>query len=476
MSSTRTKSLIFAAAILFPSAGLMAQTSNPATEITERVVKSRAIEAVIWGMPAVNYDRMYQAALGAGAGPNQIVYWSRTIDWKSQLLTPNPNTIYLLPFMNTRDVGPVVLEIPPVEGGAAIVGTVDDVWQMPYEDVGAAGADLGKGGKYLILPPDFAGTVPDGYIPIASKTYETYGLLRSNIEVDSEAGIAKAVAYAKRIKLYPLSEAGNDPQTTFVDAIDDLYDATIPYDLRFYESLNRIVQTEPWLTRDKAMIDTLRSIGIEKGKPFNPDARTKSVLTEAIAEANVWLDYKYDASFSGVYGFNEGTNWALPVYPDMVPEAQSGYAGPDTYPVDARGVTYTFIFFAPKDLGAGQFYFFGIKDSKGKDLEGGSTYRLRVPANAPVQQYWSVVAYDRVTHALIRDMPSAAIASNMPEVQENTDGSVDVWFGPRAPAGKESNWIPTNADGRFELVFRFYAPEPALFDKTWVLPDLEKMD
>ncbi len=153
-----------------------------------------------------------------------------------------------------------------------------------------------------------------------------------------------------------------------------------------------------------------------------------------------------------------------------------GYTNPDSYSVDARGVTYSFIFFAPKHLGEGQFYFFVIHDNRGNDLEGSNTYRLRVPANAPVRQYWSVVVYDRETHALIREMPSSSRASNMPDVQQNADGSVDVWFGPEAPAGKESNWIPTNADGRFEVLFRFYGPEPALFDKTWVLPDLVRVN
>lgn len=149
---------------------------------------------------------------------------------------------------------------------------------------------------------------------------------------------------------------------------------------------------------------------------------------------------------------------------------------PDSYPVDARGVTYTFVFFAPKNLGAGQFYFFAIKDKDGDDLEGRNTYRLRIPVDTPVKQYWSVVAYDRATHALIRDTQSSSLASNMPDLQKNADGTVDLWFGPKAPEGKESNWIPTKADGRFEALFRFYGPEQPLFDKTWVLPDIEKVN
>ncbi len=345
---------------------------------------------------------------------------------------------------------------------------------MPIEDVGVAGVDKGKGGKYLILPPDYVDKVPDGYIPMPSYTYQTFGILRSNIENDSDAGIAKAAEYSRQVKLYPLSQAAEAPPTKFVDVIDVLFDANIPYDLRFFESLDRIVQTEPWLTRDKAMIDTLRSIGIEKGKAFNPDERTQRILNDAIAEAQAWLDAQYEAGFS--VPFNEGTHWAMPVFPEFLPEAQGAYVSPDSYPVDARGVTYTFVWFAPKNLGAGQFYFFTIRDKKGDDLEGRNTYRLRVPADAPVNQYWSAVAYDRATHALIRDMPSSSRASNMPDLQKNADGTVDVWFGPKAPEGKESNWIPTKADGRFEAIFRFFGPEQPLFDKTWVLPDIEKVE
>ena len=222
------------------------------------------------------------------------------------------------------------------------------------------------------------------------------------------------------------------------------------------------------------MIETLKSIGIVKGKPFDPDEQTQKILKDAIAEAHAWIDAQYDAGFSTP--FNEGKRWALPIFPDFLPEAQVGYTSPDTYPVDARGVTYSFVFFAPKNLGAGQFYFFAIKDKDGNDLDGRNTYRLRIPANAPVRQYWSVVLYDRVTHALIRDTQSSSLASNMPNLQKNTDGTVDLWFGPRSPEGRESNWIPTKADGRFEALFRFYGPEQSLFDKTWVLPDIEKAE
>src|SRR6476661_8914859 len=148
-------------------------------ELDERMLHRRAIEAVIWGMPAVNYDLMYRAAVREANGDfNQVIYWSRLPDWKIQTLTPNPDSIYLTPFINTKDVGPVVLEIPPADEGS-ITGTVMDLWQSPLEDVGPAGVDKGQGGKYLILPPGCKDEVPEGHIPMASDTYEGYALLRS---------------------------------------------------------------------------------------------------------------------------------------------------------------------------------------------------------------------------------------------------------------------------------------------------------
>jgi hypothetical protein len=233
-----------------------------AEDLARRTVERRAIEAINWGLLAVNLDMMLQAMINNAKGkPNQIVYWSRLPDWKNQTLTPNPDVIYLMPFFNTKEVGPMVLEIPPA-GDGSITGTIMDAWQSALEDVGPAGVDHGKGGKYLILPPDYKGMTPDGYIVLPSMTYQGYALLRSNLASASEADVAKAVAYGKRIKFYPFSQAGNPAATTFVDAIDVVYDATIPYDVRFFQSLDRVVQTEPWLERDKVMIDMLKSLGI----------------------------------------------------------------------------------------------------------------------------------------------------------------------------------------------------------------------
>jgi len=234
-----------------------------------------------------------------------------------------------------------------------------------------------------------------------------------------------------------------------------VFEANIPYDARFFDSLDRMVQYEPWLMRDKAMIDPRRTIGIEKGKPFRPDETTRRISNRAANDAHTWLDLKYESMFSPYYDGHR--------------------SNPDSYPVDERGVVYAMAFFSPKHAGVGSFYLMAINDTQGRPFDGGSTHHLHVPANARVKQYWSATVYDRATHGLIRNLPTSSRSSQTPGLEQNADGSVDIYFGAKAPLKKEMNWVPTKRGGQFEVLFRFYGPEKALFDKTWVLPDIELM-
>ncbi len=460
-------------------AGLLpaAQIEPPSFgEIERQILHHRAIQAVIWGMPAVNRDLMLQAMLReTKARSNQMLFWSRLLDWKNQTLTPNTDVIYLTPHFDTKEVGPVILEIPPADGGV-INGTVMDAWQTPLEDVGPAGADRGQGGKYLILPPGYGRKVPNGYIALPSSTYQGYALLRSIRKSGSAADLAKAVEYAQQIKIYPMSQAGNPPPTTFVDAAGVLYDATIPYDVRFFESLDRVIQYEPWLDRDRALIDTLRTLGIEKGKAFAPDANMVQALNAAAQHAHVYLDGKYNQVVT-CGAFAAGSRWSFPESMGAVfKSAGAQFAERDIYPVDDRGLLLSFIFFLPKRMGEGQFYLMCVVDKEGNTLDGSKTYRLNVPANPPVMQYWSATLYDRNSHALIREVSHSGRSSQSPGLRANADGTVDLYFGPKAPAGEESNWTPTDPKGKFEILFRFYGPQPSLFEKTWVLPDIEPVN
>jgi hypothetical protein len=440
---------------------------------TDRLSQNRAVEAVIWGMPAVNYDLMLQEMLAKTQGKvNQVIYWGKPLDWHNQTLTPNPDVIYLMVFFNTKDVGPMVLEVPPGDAEASLTGNIDTVWQTALEDVGLNGVDKGAGGKFVILPPGYKEPIPSGYTALPSDTYGSYALLRSNMKSHSDADVAASIAYGKRVKVYPLSAAANPPETVFTDVKDVDYDSTIRYDGSYFVNLDRIVQGERWIDRDRAMIDQLRTIGIEKGRPFAPDAAKQQVLTAAIGEAKAVLEQRYDVGFPP---FFPNSQWMYPTLQAAIEGQGTTYADRDKYAVDARALLYTYGYIAIKRPGTAQFYLVSIRDKDGRGFDGGHAYRFHVPPDAPVNQFWSVTAYDRQTHALIKNMPRASRASNAAELQKNTDGSVDIYFGPKGPAGKESNWVPTDSQRGFELMLRVYGPKKQFFDKAWVLPNVEKI-
>jgi hypothetical protein len=456
-----------------PAAVAGVTPSAPAADPHRDWIAHRAAEAAIWGMPAVNYDLMRQQMLTkTQAKENQVIYWGRPLDWHNQTLTPNPDTIYFMTFLNTKETGPLVVEIPPAGTDGSINANFVNVWQRPLEDAGAHGIDQGKGVRFVILPPGYSGELPKDLHRLEPGTYGSYALIRSTLASHSDADVASAVAYGKQVRVYPLSSVAAPPETTFVDVAGVDFDSTIRYDASFFDNLNRVVQDEPWLPRDSVMIDQLRTLGIEKGKPYAPGSDVTPALQAGIGIAQRRLAETYDKGFPAFY---DGTHWTLPADPLLIRAAQADFAEPDAYPVDARGLAYTYAYIGIKRMGAGQFYIISIKDKEGVALDGGASYRLHVPANVPVEQYWSVTAYDRQTHALIRNMSRASRASNIADLARNEDGSVDLYFGPAAPQGKESNWIPTDPQRGFEVMFRAYGPKKAFMDKQWTLPDLERL-
>lgn len=463
-------------AALFVSSASVTQAkdnhSYSAADLANRIVERRAVEATIWGMPAVNTNLMMQEMLSkTTAKVGQVVYWGRPLDWHNQTLTPNPDALYFMVFFDTKD-GPVVLDLPASNADGSFNGNIVNTWQMPLEDAGLLGVDKGAGGKFVILPPDYADKVPEGYIPLQSDTFGGYMLFRANLISHAEADVEKAIAYGKTMKVYPLMQAASPNETVFIDAKDVTFDSTIKYDASFFDHLNQVVQDNPWLQRDRAMIDQLKSLGIEKGRPFSPDKRTTKLLTAGAQEAKAILEGMYDKGWGT---FFEGRQWRPAGAADVIKVQATAYADPNAYPVDLRGMTYTYGYVGIKRLGTGQFYLISIRDKNGNPLDGGKNYRLHVPPNVPIEQYWSVTAYDRQTHALIRNMSRASRASNSSEVMKNDDGSVDIYFGSKAPTGKESNWVPTDPKRGFELMFRLYAPKKEFFDKVWVLPDVEPL-
>lgn len=458
-----------------PTTGSTAAPKAPVAAADARATleTQRAAQAAIWGMPVVNYDLMRQQMLTRTTGKaNQVIYWGRPLDWHNQTLTPNPDTIYSMAFFDTRKTGPLVMEIPAASEAGSLNANIVNAWQAPLQDAGPLGEDQGKGMKLLILPPDYTGKPPAGYTVVQPGTYGGYALIRSNLKSHSDEDVARSIAYARQVKLYPLSQAAHPPETVFTDVGQADFDATIRYDETLFDNLNHVVQEEPWLDRDRAMIDVLKSIGIEKGKPYDPGPELKQRQREGAELARAYLAELYDEGFPAFY---EGTHWMYPTQPDLVKAAAGGFSDPDQYPVDYRGLAYSYAYVGIKHLGAGQFYMITTRDKDGNPFDGARTYRLHVPANPPVSQYWSVTAYDRQSHALIRNMPRASRASNADDLVKNEDGSVDLFVGPKPPAGKDANWIPTDPQRGFELMFRAYGPDKSFYDKQWTLPDLEPL-
>ncbi len=287
-----------------------------------------------------------------------------------------------------------------------------------------------------------------------SNTYQGYALLRSVLKSGSDADVAQAITYSTRVRLYPLAQADDPPETKYLDATGVVFDSTIRYDLCFFEALNAMIQAEPWLERDKAMIDPLKTIGIERGKRFEPDATTKQILEQAILEAKAW----FEANYGVLPPFYDGAHWFFPIGEEMHRNVMSFWTTPDSYPIDNGGLAYTFAFFSGVHVGEAQYYLMSIHDADGEPLDGNASHRLRVPTDAPVTQYWSMTVYNRATHTFIREAARVGRSSQAPGLHTNTDGSADIYFGPTPPTDQEPNWVPTDPNGRFEVLARFYGP------------------
>lgn len=440
-------------------------------ELRCRTLERRAVEAAIWGMPIVSVHAMREAFFrDAKAKYNDIVFWSKPSDWQNQTTTPNASARYVYFNFNTLPDGPVVLEIPAAVG-AGLFGTLLDAWQVPLADVGPAGEDLGRGGKYLLLPPDFKGDTPAGYIVVHSQTYNGYALFRAIPKTSSYEDVAGAIALVKQLRLYPLSKADAPPEQRFIDMAGRMFDGIVGMDESFYANLAKMVNEEPILEKDRTLMGMLRELGLEKGKSFDPDAAAQAGLKNGIREAHAWLK---DRLLTYGTSYWPDSRWQIPALPVAVETAFS-FERPSYLDVDARGIGYFSYYAPPKKLGEATFYLGTFKDAKGDLLRGDDNYKLHVPPNVPAKQFWALTLYDRETCGFIREMPRAGVDSYDQKMQRNADGSVDIYIGAKAPAGKEANWVQTVPGRGWFPFFRFYGPDKPLVDKTWKLPDIEKV-
>jgi hypothetical protein len=225
------------------------------------------------------------------------------------------------------------------------------------------------------------------------------------------------------------------------------------------------------------MLGMLASLGIEKGKPFAPDPERAKVLTEGVREAAAWMQDVF-------MNHNFVPFWPRSQWMTNKPQSNFGYSffGDGKLDYDRRAAGFTYYgTWAPKRLGdpsklPASFYLKTFRDKSGAAFRGDRLYRVRVPADTPARDFWSIIAYELSTNAFIHNPQNRVGVSSYDKskMAVNADGSVDVYIGPAAPKGLTNNWIPT-AGKDFWLMERFYGPEQRLFDKTWTMPDVEEV-
>ena len=468
MKTTHSQQIVVAAllgSLAFSSANAQNFSSE---ELHKRTVERRAVDAVIWGVPLVGEDACKQASFRDGkATYNDIVWWPKGGGWMNQSPTPNVNTRYMYFFCNTKQDGPVVVELPPAVPGASFYGTIEDACYVPLVDIGFEG----KGGKFLVLPPNYTGDVPAGYSVVRPATFNTMTLLRSILDSASEADVKAGNDLVNQVKVYPLSKAANPPAQRFLDMSDVMFNGLLAYDASFFTSLARVLNEEPIQPRDMEMMGMLLPLGIEKGKEFKPDAADMALLDSAAKEALAWL---MDKAATDVTPWWPDSQWCLPSPPSTVP-TMFKWELPNYFDVDGRGIGLSQYFCPTAKLGTGSFYFGTFHDHSGNPLEGGNNYKLHVPAGVPVRQFWSITVYSLKTSSFFLHAPNLTLGSLDKDLKKNADGTVDIYFGPKAPTGQESNWLYTQSGQKWFPWFRLYGPEKAVFDKSFKLPDIEQL-
>jgi len=436
----------------------------------ERMLHHRAIDAAVWAMPLMNFKSYRDALADVGVGPNDVGYFSKLQDWRFQTATPNNTTPYNMTYWNFED-GPVVVEIPPSAEGIGIFGTIMDAWQRPLDDVGAVGRDAGRGAKYLMVPPNYNGPLLPNALVYEQETYHGWVVLRPIMAGGAtKENLAKATALTKQVKIYPLAKAKKPPKMKFVDLYGEMLEMTPKLDGSIYGEIHEMVQEEVVLDRDLAMMGLLARIGIKKGEPFKPDAKLQAVFDQAGPEALEFMIDQYHRVLNPfVY---EGKKWSALV-PNGSRETEWRYEFPSYYDYHAKGALFYAIITSVKNYGSATYYLDIAETTDGEWLDGGKNYKLVMPANVPVRDFWAITTYDLETASYIRNMDKSSIDSTMKEVKKNDDGSVDIYFGPKAPKGKESNWLPSDPKRRFFLLARFYGPEPAILDGSFELNNIE---
>ena len=445
-------------------------TKTTVETVYDYVDRARATEVFINMIPAVSMYHLRQGMRDIGlTEANQILIAEDMPDSNPLVLTWNNTSLYTWGFLDLKKDGPTVVELPP-----GVLGVFNDMYFRYIADIGAAGADKGKGGKYLVLPPGYEGDVPEGYFVVQSRTYGVWNFMRGYVKKGAKEATDRIKS---NLKIYPLAKKDNPPKTMFTNMSGLAEYKTIPpNDFSFYESLNNLIQEEPLDFLDPETRGLIAAIGIVKGQPFDPDERMKKILNDAVAIGNAY------ARANTVFPRDPGHR----VYKDSDSEWLMAFADKDTYFLkdgarrfDSRlWMHYNAVVVTPAmaltQPGAGSDYLIAGLDSKHQALDGAKTYKLHVQPNVPVKDNWSVTIYDTQTRSMLQtDQKFAGINSLGKDIKQNADGSIDIYFAPKAPEGMENNWIQTIPEKSWFIIFRAYGPLEPWLDKTWRPSELE---
>ena len=360
-------------------------------------------------------------------------------------------------------------EIPP-----GMLGFLDDAWQRFVGNMGVTGPDKGKGGKYLVLPPGYTGKVPQGYFLLKPPTNRNFLFLRGSIK----NGLKPAVEnITSKLKVYPLKDAAKPTPTEFVDMSGKAFNTVFPSDFSYFENLNQIVQEEPIDAISPEVRGAIAAIGIVKGQPLAPDARMKKLLTEAALLGNATSrSITYYPRFAGVkiYPDDPKSVWSTAFANKNTSFEANGAMGLDArvlYYFNAGGVTPAM---AATRAGEGSDYALAVLDANQQAFDGSKAYKLHLPPNVPVNDFWAVTIYDTQTRSQLQTgQKFPTIGSQTEGMKKNADGSYDVYFAPKAPKGMEGNWLQTVPGKSWFTILRMYGPLQPWIDKTWRPSEIE---
>lgn len=418
----------------------------------------RGITAFLNTLPGASLVAMRRGLRSVGVdAPDKIGYTDPRCTSTPIFLTPNTETTYGITFLDLKAWGPTVIEVP-----AQSLCVVDDFWFRYVADMGIAGPDRGAGGKFLYLPPGYEGERPDGFYTYESSTFTNFVVIRA----------LGGVAAIKQARIYRLSDADAVPENTFVNIGEQVFNTVHSNDFSFFEEIAQLVAEEPTEALDPERAGALASLGIAHSKPFAPDERRRGILDNAARIGAAMARTALYAARDPESSRWEGSSWKNGFVGGSHEFLNDGARNLNARTLFHYAATVITPAMAHAQVGAGSAYIYTAEDADGALLDGGETYSLRIPPNPPAKNFWAIDIYDTQTRSLLQSAPYPALSSHSEGLQAEPDGSYVLWFGPTAPEGRESNWIPSLAGKSWWPLLRLYGPLEAWFDDTWRLPEI----